>query len=575
MNGWIENCRRSHQPVCMMPQQVGGPKQQVGGPKRLLQCLPDGSVKLVDTQSLPQPCYYIALSYCWGDPEAMKKTTMETLERHQIGIPDEDLQPLHREAVALARRLKFDGLKIGYIWIDALCIVQDSEEDKDREEEIMQMNAIFAGALVVVVAALAKPKSSLDSLMRVKRLKPPSDDQSHIWRDASLIRYKEMDFNVKFRKRTWTAHWSTDATFDTQTGARAWCFQEKLLASCCLVFRDDEVVWQCRSCCQCECGGEQEHFSVGYEPGFTMAPYQKKRLLPSAEQDSFQVDGTLTASASNEAAYEFWKDAVEDYSHRALSLKTDRLPAISAVASIVAKATGDRYLAGLWRNDLIAGLGWIPSVWSSGLGLHRHQEYIAPTWSWASLLARVWYEYPRSNWRCDADLDASVLDAWATLESQNLYGPVSDAAIVLSGHQCDAELKIPELGFDAQLDFRHDDVQTVGLGPYFNALDFMRVVPDENVDRYMRRAVPGRQAHRQAACSGTVRLLWLKEHICLILTPSQEKKGASGETAYERLGILYPETYEHQRNTGIIKTRGIINPPKMPKTAQRSSITLV
>ena len=247
MNGWIENCRRSHAPVCMMPQQVGGPNQQVGGPKRLLQCLPGSSVKLVETQSLTQPCHYIALSYCWGrDATAVKKTTMKTLERHQIGISDEDLQPLHREAIALAR-----GLNINYLWIDALCITQDSTEDK--EKEIMQMGNIYAGALVVVVAALAE--SPLDSLLVVE---PPSD-QSHIWRDASLIRYKEMDLNVKFRKRPLAAHsYLADVTLSTHTGARAWCFQEKKLASRCLVFLDDEVVWECRSCCQCECGGEQE-----------------------------------------------------------------------------------------------------------------------------------------------------------------------------------------------------------------------------------------------------------------------------------------------------------------------------
>ena len=563
----------------------------------------------MEKQSLPQPCYYIALSYCWGDPKARKKTTMKTLEHHQIGIPNEDLQPLHREAVALVR-----GLNINYLWIDSLCIIQDSAED--REEEIMQMSNIFAGALIVVVAASAKSPS--DSLLRVK---PPSD-QSHTWRDASLIRYKEMDLNVKFRKRDLKAHLQSDATYLTHTGARAWCFQEKRLASRCLVFRDDEVVWECRSCCQCECGGEQEHLSVGYKLGFTMRPYQQ-RLLRRAKQDPFQVDGALTAFsqlpfaehepfqldgtlaafaqlpfakhepfqldgtlkyfANDTAAYSFWEDAVSDYSHRTLSFETDRLPAISAAASIVAKATGDRYLAGLWRDKLVAGLSWILRP-SSGSGLY--QEYIAPTWSWASIPAGVFYFPSRAGpgsyrTRCDADLDASVLDAWTTLGGGNPYGPVSDAAIVLSGRHCDAELTIPERGFDAQLNFGHAGVQAVGLGPYFNALDFMRVAPDDNVDglggysRYLRRVSPDRQANRQAPCSGTVHLLWLKEWICLILTPSRRKKGASGETAYERLGILLELGLGRLGHLGEDISLGIINSPKMPKTVQRSRITLV
>ena len=152
---------------------------------------------------------------------------------------------------------------------------------------------------------------------------------------------------------------------------------------------------------------------------------------------------------------------------------------------------------------------------------------------------------------------------------------VSDGAIVLSGFHCDAELTIPERGFDAQLDFGHDEIQTVGLGPYFNALDLLRIVPDDNVGRYLRRAVPDRQADRQAACSGTAHLLWLKERTCLILTPSREKKGASGETAYERLGALHDQAYKFPRNLGLLKTPGNMKPPNMPKTVQRSRITLV
>ena len=72
--------------------------------------------------------------------------------------------------------------------------------------------------------------------------------------------------------------------------------------------------------------------------------------------------------------------------------------------------------------------------------------------------------------------------------------------------------------------------------------------------------------------------LWLKEDICLILTPSREKKGlkgASGETAYERLGILFDEVYEFERDIGQLDIPGIIDAPRMPETVQRSRITLV
>ena len=165
MKRWINDCQGSHQ-VCKTP-------QQVGGPKRLLQCLSksDGFVRLVETRSLPQRCDYIALSYCWGDETAVKKTKKATEAEHQSGIPDEDLPLLYQEAVALAR-----GLDIAYLWIDSLCIIQDSKEDKD--EEIIKMSDIFRGALVVVVAA--KAQSPLHSLLSFK----PQSGQSHTWRTA-------------------------------------------------------------------------------------------------------------------------------------------------------------------------------------------------------------------------------------------------------------------------------------------------------------------------------------------------------------------------------------------------------
>ena len=82
MKGWIDSCQRSHQ-RCKMP-------QQVGGPKRLLHCLPDDSVRL-ETQNPTQRCDYIALSYCWGDGTAVKKTTMETVDSHHVTKPHRDV----------------------------------------------------------------------------------------------------------------------------------------------------------------------------------------------------------------------------------------------------------------------------------------------------------------------------------------------------------------------------------------------------------------------------------------------------------------------------------------------------
>ena len=534
MKGWIDECQRGHQLCRTTP-------QQIDGLKRLLQYLPDdGSVRLVETQSRSQRCDYIALSYCWGDGKAVKKTTEKTLGEHQRGISDESLPQLFQEVVALARRLN-----IAHLWIDSLCIIQDS--DKYKVEKIKQMNDIFRRALVVVVAATAK--SPLDSLLRVK-----PQDQSHTWRTARLLRYQEMDLDVKSRKRPEKAHSWTDATYDTPITERAWCFQEKLLASRYLVFCEDEVVWECQSHCLCECGGEQEHFSDEVR----MTRYQKM-LLPLAEHEPLQLDGTLRYFADAETAYSFWETAVENYSRRALTLRTDTLAAISAVASTVAEATGDRYLAGLWIDKLLAGLCWFPWVPVS----HFDQGYTAPTWSWASYPGWIQYtpSYRTRDWR-DADDQATVINAGTNLKGPDQHGPVSDGAIVLSGVHCDVEMTLSEW---VQLDFGHGEVQSFLHMRATHCLDHMCVEPDTEVNQlggspqYLRR-LTDLPEYMQPDCAGTVHLLWLHQEVTLILTPPRRRKGT-----YERLGIFMKKEY-HVLGESF---------PKMPKMVERSSITLV
>jgi hypothetical protein len=81
--------------------------------------------KLIDTQQQPGPFQYAALTHCWGPnmPEAgMTKTP--TLLSHMRCIEFSKLPKSFRDALIATR-----SLDIPYIWIDSLCIIQDSRED--------------------------------------------------------------------------------------------------------------------------------------------------------------------------------------------------------------------------------------------------------------------------------------------------------------------------------------------------------------------------------------------------------------------------------------------------------------
>ena len=101
-------------------------------PTRLL-ALGEGVLRLVtttgwDTAYRPQ---YATLSHCWGGIDFLKLTTT-TLELFKKSIPLEQLTKTFRDTIAVARKLG-----IPYLWIDSLCIIQDSSEDWETEATLM------------------------------------------------------------------------------------------------------------------------------------------------------------------------------------------------------------------------------------------------------------------------------------------------------------------------------------------------------------------------------------------------------------------------------------------------------
>lgn len=70
---------------------------------------------------------YAALSYCWGPPsdsESQAKTLTATLPQMFSGLQDSEMTAILGDAIRVTR-----ALSIPYLWIDALCIVQDNIAD--------------------------------------------------------------------------------------------------------------------------------------------------------------------------------------------------------------------------------------------------------------------------------------------------------------------------------------------------------------------------------------------------------------------------------------------------------------
>lgn len=87
---------------------------------------------------------YATISYCWGSPEDAEKqikTTRDTFNKHLQGIDEKKLPQTIADGIKVCREI---GVR--YIWIDALCVIQEDEEDWGRE--LFEMGKIFTNSFV-------------------------------------------------------------------------------------------------------------------------------------------------------------------------------------------------------------------------------------------------------------------------------------------------------------------------------------------------------------------------------------------------------------------------------------------
>ena len=96
---------------------------------------------------------YTALSYYWdGDAQYHVKTTGATLQGGQSNIDYSNLPLTLQDAILITL-----ALGVHHLWIDSLCIVQDSRQD--WESQAANMADVYSGAFLTLAAtSSANPK---------------------------------------------------------------------------------------------------------------------------------------------------------------------------------------------------------------------------------------------------------------------------------------------------------------------------------------------------------------------------------------------------------------------------------
>ncbi|EHK17235.1 uncharacterized protein TRIVIDRAFT_66183 [Trichoderma virens Gv29-8] len=313
IRSWIDRCLKYHKGKC---------QSSSGGVD-----ISSLSLRVIDVEArcvikASPNCRYVALSYVWGNAkQVLLKVTNEKAFSRPGGLPN-GIPATIEDAMALCRML---GER--YLWVDALCIYQDSPEDLNTKfdhqasvaEQIRHMDVIYSGAVFTVVNAAASsaddpiPGVRSDSPKRI----PPQPFQ--IGENLQVV-------------ATIADAWdyvSSHSTWDT----RGWTFQEKILSKRLLVVTEHFSFFRCPSVLWREDSFEADLFTETTREKTQIWEWEDARgLHRAAPRDKDQEMAQKTLSK--------YKKLMHNYITRKFTYNKDALLAFQGIKQTIKLSVG-------------------------------------------------------------------------------------------------------------------------------------------------------------------------------------------------------------------------------------------
>ena len=353
---WIKLCERAHGDAC------GNIRWKFGHEE-----LPS-FVRVVDVTRMAlvyagRNCRFVALSYVWGGPAEDYCTSMANEESRSrpYGLNESILPATIVDAIQVTRMI---GER--YLWIDALCIIQDSQEDKTAQ--IACMDRVYGRAALVIVAASGV--SVRDGLPGVRA-------GSRIL--SQHIEYVQgLHLSIPFPPLS-------EVVGDSVWNTRGWTFQEALLSSRRLYFTKHQVYFECERDIWCE---DLVAESKTLEGSFHQMRYSRGVVSPIVTYLNVEMD--LSG----------YEGAIEQYTKRKLTVDSDILAAATALMNAMTRAlqppgtsSREAFRFGMWIRSLDLSLLWQPSFDSVHTRriAHNGEPSYLPSWAWSGWKGAVLY----------------------------------------------------------------------------------------------------------------------------------------------------------------------------------------
>ncbi len=275
-------------------------------------------------------------------------------------------------------------MTVDYLWVDSLCILQDSETD--LQQELSYMGDIFANTWFTIAA---KDSSSCTSGLFHQRNWPTSaivpteirlpskTMQGEAGAHGRLINSRTSCFN---RLMALPKHRvSSDGVGTPVLETRGWTLQESLLSRRMLSCGKHELGWNCLEGSCTERNPHEQDIRGRHKWEWAI-----KRVLVTG----FANYGNLNR-VKKEEIFNYWLEAVEDFLQRKLSDSRDTLAAVAGVQAEIGRILEDDPVAGVWAGQFFA-----PSLLWQIQDQHKHHLISSqhrPSWSWASASQPVKY----------------------------------------------------------------------------------------------------------------------------------------------------------------------------------------
>ncbi|KAH7386841.1 heterokaryon incompatibility protein-domain-containing protein, partial [Phaeosphaeria sp. MPI-PUGE-AT-0046c] len=291
---------------------------------------------------------YACLSHCWGKTGAalqLRKTTFESLKH---GVAVEKLPKTFREAMKICKEL---GIR--FIWIDALCIMQDDAED--WQEAATSMANIYQNSIITIAATWSSDSNggcftSIKEPLQARKL-----GNTGLYVRVSLPDFSNYDFGTEHESENWPLL------------GRGWVLQERILSTRVVHYAKHQLFWECNTSFLSQDGLQDLEANDKYF-------YSKVGKTPAIPLKMSLADPTLS-----------WRKIVCTYTGLQLTKTSDLLPALAGIVEQeMRRRKDDTYVAGMWKSTLLDDLAFYteegPRTGST-----------APTWSWLSSKGRVYF----------------------------------------------------------------------------------------------------------------------------------------------------------------------------------------